>query len=401
MNVNIRWVKSRSQAKNKKNTEDAYLRWYTPEGKQPQKRLKGVFRYTGRLDASQKRHNDNINIEVEEYLNRKKKETRQGLLDVKSFDKQIETFVEYGKKYASKLDIKADSKSAYRQALTFFEEYFGKHKTFNEITDDDVIALRVHMRDNGRSRYGRPYALNTINTYLNRLSLIQDDALKNPNVLCKYNPFEKYGQVKIDKQTKGEYVSTSEYALLDYTKCKSQGIAKAFMFSILSGLRKSDVETMVWEDIVKDEQGWHTYKAMVKGGQLIRVSITPMMLELLGKRKGDYARIIQWNYSNLQIGDLYYWLHTTYPKKEIGQQKNRSGIKGLTFHSARASFITNLLDAGINPFRVQKYVGHKDLKTTMSYYRGKSEMHQKDLLKMDDMYKKEITGEKAKELLEV
>ena len=44
-----------------------------------------------------------------------------------------------------------------------------------------------------------------------------------------------------------------EYSKLDYTKCKSKGIAKAFMFSILSGLRKTDVETMLWKDIEKDE----------------------------------------------------------------------------------------------------------------------------------------------------
>ena len=56
MNVNIRWVKSRAKSKRKKNTEDAYLRWYTADGKQPHKRLKNVFRYRGRLTAEQKRH---------------------------------------------------------------------------------------------------------------------------------------------------------------------------------------------------------------------------------------------------------------------------------------------------------------------------------------------------------
>ena len=104
-----------------------------------------------------------------------------------------------------------------------------------------------------------------------------------------------------------------------------------------------------------------------------------MMLELLGERKGEYARIINWGYTN----------------KQIGQQKDRSGIKGLTFHSARASFITNLLNSGIAAVRVQKYVGHKDLKTTLSYYRGKSEMQEKDMLKMDSLYKLEQVGQKA------
>ena len=92
---------------------------------------------------------------------------------------------------------------------------------------------------------------------------------------------------------------------------------------------------------------------------------------------------------------------STFADKKIGQQKDRSGLKGLTFHSARASFITNLLDNGVSAFRVQKYVGHKDLKTTMRYYRGKSEMQQKDMLLMDRMYQKEIVGNQAKKLLEL
>ena len=93
------------------------------------------------------------------------------------------------------------------------------------------------------------------------------------------------------------------------------------------------------------------------------------------------------------------WFGVTFPKKQIGQQTGRSGIKGLTFHSARASFITNLLNSGIPPVRVQKYVGHKDLKTTLSYYRGKSEMQEKDMLKMDSLYKSEQLGQKAKKLI--
>ena len=404
MNINIKWLKRRTKKVEDKYKMDAYLRTYTidKDGNrtQPQKRLKGVFKYWNkRLTPEQKRHNDNIDIEVTEFLNNKRKEERQGILDIKSFDKKISSVFEYGKKYVAKLDIKPKSKSAYNQSLVSFEEYFGTFKTFNTITKDDVIALKVHMRDNGRSRYGSPYSLRTINTYMNRLSLITQDALENKDVLCNNNYFKKYGQVKIEKEEKGEYINTMEYSKLDYTKCKSKGIAKAFMFSILSGLRKTDVETMVWGDIEKDETGWHTYKAMQKGGSLIRVTITPMMLELLGERKGEYARIINWGYTKKQIEDMSLWLGITFPKKQIGQQTGRSGIKGLTFHSARASFITNLLNSGIPPVRVQKYVGHKDLKTTLSYYRGKSEMQETDMLKMDSLYRSEQLGQRAKELM--
>ena len=121
MNINIKWLKRRTKKVEDKYKMDAYLRTYTidKDGNrtQPQKRLKGVFKYWNkRLTPEQKRHNDNIDIEVTEFLNNKRKEERQGILDIKSFDKKISSVVEYGKKYVAKLDIKPKSKSAYNQS---------------------------------------------------------------------------------------------------------------------------------------------------------------------------------------------------------------------------------------------------------------------------------------------
>ena len=59
-----------------------------------------------------------------------------------------------------------------------------------------------------------------------------------------------------------------------------------------------------------------------------------------------------------------------------------------------------MLMSGISPVRVQTYVGHKDLKTTLSYYRGSTEMQEEDMLKMDNLYKSEMIGLKAAALLD-
>ena len=91
---------------------------------------------------------------------------------------------------------------------------------------------------------------------------------------------------------------------------------------------------------------------------------------------------------------FYNWLSHTFPKKRIKQEN-----EGLVFHSARNSFVTNLLMKGVPPVRVQKYVGHKDLKTTLSYYRGGSEMQEVDIqLYMDDIDAKR-SFLKAKDLI--
>ena len=56
------------------------------------------------------------------------------------------------------------------------------------------------------------------------------------------------------------------------------------MFSLLTGLRKGDLESKItWGDLKKDEKGWHIYIAMTKGGKKIRIAVTPLAMSLLGK----------------------------------------------------------------------------------------------------------------------
>ena len=47
-----------------------------------------------------------------------------------------------------------------------------------------------------------------------------------------------------------------------------------------------------------------------------------------------------------------------------------AGIKGVTIHGIRATYITTALDNGVSPVDVQKLVGHSSVEMTMRYYRN-------------------------------
>ena len=55
--------------------------------------------------------------------------------------------------------------------------------------------------------------------------------------------------------------------------------------------------------------------------------------------------------------------------------------------------------SGIASTRVQTYVGHRDLKTTLSYYRVSTEMQDEDFKKMNDIYQYNINLHKANQLI--
>ena len=404
--MNIWWVKSRSTKKSKKNTTQAYLRWY--ENRKPiTKKLDGMVKFTGRLTPQQSKWNKKVDLDVADILNNNKKELATGLFDIEKWDKTGRSFVDYGNEYINNMRSKMgtpaseNTKASYKQALKLFENFFGKRKQFHNISKEDVLNFKADLYKNGVSRYGKVYEENTINTYNNRLKLIYEGAIANQDIVTRTNWFKTEGYIKVNKDSLiKEYINTKEFAKLDPTLSQCPKIAKAFMFSLLTGLRKGDLENKItWGDLKKDEKGWHIYIAMTKGGKKIRIAITPLAMSLLEERKPDNVLLLDFYTSVTKIGYLNVWLAQTFPNKTIGQQSGRSGIVGLTFHSARASFITNMLISGISPVRVQTYVGHKDLKTTLSYYRGSTEMQEEDMLKMDDIYKAEMVGLKAKSIL--
>jgi site-specific recombinase XerD len=49
--------------------------------------------------------------------------------------------------------------------------------------------------------------------------------------------------------------------------------------------------------------------------------------------------------------------------------KQRAGITktGVAIHTLRHSYATHLLEAGVNPRLIQRYLGHAQLETTMLY----------------------------------
>jgi integrase/recombinase XerD len=51
------------------------------------------------------------------------------------------------------------------------------------------------------------------------------------------------------------------------------------------------------------------------------------------------------------------------------QAKRAAGVlkKGVAIHTLRHSYATHLLEAGVNPRVIQRYMGHARLETTMLY----------------------------------
>ena len=390
-------IKTPNRSKKGKAKYDIYLRHYLKGGKTSKTRIKGMFLYQRPRTEADKVHNRDTEYELEQIISKAHREQRLGYYDIEDYKKEPASIVSWCRDYVKELDgkLKGQSIHPYNKVIEHFEEFFGKTKTFADFNLQDAENFKQHMRHGTVNRYKRKYKLNTVNTYLNRLKLMIDEARKRGNLTHKrLNVMFEVGQYKNQRRIQ-EYINLDEYKKLDENMCLCKPIARAFKFSMLTGLRTSDIMALRWKDIVKDVKGWHIYVKMLKTGEPIRIALKDEHLALCGERGNDEEVVFDYSMSNEEYMYFYTWIWNTFDGKKRVKEAN----DGITFHSARASFISNMLMLGVPAVRVQKYVGHADLKTTLSYYRGSTEMQEEDMQSYMDSLHAERNVLKAKQLL--
>lgn len=138
--------------------------------------------------------------------------------------------------------------------------------------------------------------------------------------------------------------------------CKYPALKNAFMFSCLTGIRKSDIEKMRWREV--QQHGEFTriiFKQKKTGGQEY-LDINSQAAAYMGQRGEADDRVFSgFKYSSYMIAELRMWAA-------------RAGItKDITFHSGRHTFAVMMLDLGAEIYTVSKLLGHKEIHTTQIY----------------------------------
>ena len=152
------------------------------------------------------------------------------------------------------------------------------------------------------------------------------------------------------------YLTIDEVRRLAETECEYPQIKRAFLFSCLTGLRRSDILKMTWGE-VQEQSGFTRiiFRQKKTGGQEY-LDITPQAAELMGERgKPNEPVFTDIHSTSCTNGTIKRWVLRAGIKKEI------------TFHCARHTFAVMMLDLGTDIYTVSKLLGHRELNTTQIY----------------------------------
>lgn len=270
----------------------------------------------------------------------------------------------------------------WRSCLKHLEKYDPnlKKKSFADITQEWVQGFRDYLEKEAcawscdyRQRIkDHPLSKNSKVSYFNKLRACLNQAFEER--IIRINPILG---VERFKETEGTrmYLTIDEVKTLAQTECEYPKIKRAFLFSCLTGLRRSDVLRLKWGDIHKQDNYTRIIFTQKKTGGLEYLDISEQAAELLGER-GKPNEVV--------FTDIH---SPSCTNEAIKRWVLRAGInKEITFHCARHTFAVMMLDLGTDIYTVSKLLGHRELSTTQRYAKVLDKNKQAAVSKIPDIF---------------
>lgn len=287
-----------------------------------------------------------------------------------SFTRQFKDdtpFLEYFREMVEERKKRKDSKGNYgnwHSCLRYLEMYCDESTTFRNVTPEFILGFKEFLNNVEKDTHKRVHprmerdsfqglSQNSKLSYFNKLRACINHAFNNR--IMPYNPLVGIEGFKA-AEVKRDYLTLEEIKKLAATPCRYPALKRAFLFSCLTGLRKSDIQKITWGDVQKFGDFTRIIFKQKKTGGQEYLDITPQAEKYLGKRGNPEDRVFSgFTYGSFTSVELQRWCMAAGMYKE------------LTFHCERHTFAVLMLDLGADIYTVSKLLGHRELSTTQIY----------------------------------
>ena len=304
------------------------------------KNYKDTYLFLDLFITDDQKKNEMVLKIVEEIKIKKEFEIAQNNLDhIPKDEKSDTTKTDFRAFYLNQIRNKnLKNKEYYTNALNVFMKFLKKDTDIMKITPaiiEDYARTITHL------------STHTQFAYISALKIILNDAIKQ-EIITK-NPV----QIRIKREEpKTVFLTIEEIQRINQITDKVNiQVRNAFLFSCFTGLRKSDIYNLTWDNI---EEGYLSVLQQ-KTKNIVRMKLSETAKEILNLQPKISDNIFNLpNYKNLRIA-----LHKIINLAQIN--------KKATFHSARHTFGTLCVTYGIDIFTTKELMGHTDIETTLKY----------------------------------
>ncbi len=305
--------------------------------------------------AKEKKENKEALEFAENVIAIRKAEYAQGRFELKNTAKAKRVFLNF---FADLAEEKRtlDSSNNYGNWFSTYQhlkKVVPKNLTFEEIDEYFIKKVRKYFEKDAISKSDLPLSQNSKYSYFNKFKAALRNAFDNGYLTVNYaSKIKSFEQAESQR----EYLIFDELQRLAKAECKYPVLKKAFLFSCLSGLRWSDINTLIWKEVRDEGDISRVNFRQEKTEGVEYLYISKQARELLGERQDPQERV----FKGLKYGMTY--------NTEIIRWCNRAAVpKHITFHSARHTNAVLLLENGADIYTVSKRLGHRELRTTQIY----------------------------------
>lgn len=314
-----------------------------------------TYLYGDPKTPSEKKHNKEGLEFAESVLAIRKAEYVQGKFDLKNTTKSKRTFLAFFSELTDE-KMKTDTSNNYGNwfsTLQHLKKIVSPNFTFDEVDENFVKRVRLYFEKEAITKSNLPLSQNSKYSYFNKFKAsirkAFEDGYLTVNYASKVKSFEQ-------AESQREYLTFDELQALAKSECKYPILKSAFLFSCLSGLRWSDINTLVWSEVRDEGDFTKVNFRQEKTDGVEYLYISKQARELLGERQHPQDRVFR----GLKYGMTY--------NTELVRWCNRAGVpKHITFHSARHTNAVLLLENGADIYTVSKRLGHREIRTTAIY----------------------------------
>lgn len=251
---------------------------------------------------------------------------------------------------------------------------------FKDYLENEACAWSQDYRKRIKDRR---MARNTRQSYFNKLRACCNQAFEERVIAV--NPMRGIETIRTEEKSR-MYLTLEEVRKLAATECPYNSVKRAFLFSCLTGLRRSDILKLTWGEV--HHQGGYTRIIFTqkKTGGVEYLDLAPEAAELLGERGKPSEKVFEWIHSpSCTNATLRTWCMDAGINKKI------------TFHCGRHTFATMMLDIGTDIYTVSKLLGHRELSTTQIYAKVLDKNKQAAVSSIPSIFSPEPETEEEKE----
>lgn len=235
-----------------------------------------------------------------------------------------------------------------------FEKFVGGSCTFEEVTVDLCRKFQDYLltadKLNGQGKVG----INSIAGYWSTFRGMLNIAYRDHKIKDNVNDYlERINYEPTMKQS----LSLAELRTLSATPCDIDILKRAALFSCLTGMRRSDIINMKWDNVRSyADGGWYVEFLSVKTKANNIIPISKQAYDLLPERTESPTVFVGFK-REMTSGPMQKWLKAAGIKKHI------------TFHCFRHTFASLQIEMGTDVYTVQELLAHKNVSTTQIYAR--------------------------------